>query len=227
MKHQISTLQGYDLWAKWYDLEKNVLIYLDELYREHREHSIKKLLSSKNKALDVCCGSGRHLPVLEAYFQSVAGVDLSSQMLSAARAKVNLKKTTLYGVDFLSFNQDKQFDFINCSLALMHFPNLELFFKKAAALLNAGGILYLVDAPATFLEKGFTPHIHEEGKKIILDHVAHQQPSVKKAIANVGLTLLSETKLRLDPQVSAEIPEFSKFQDSDCLYVLVAKKVTS
>lgn len=224
MKQQISTLQGYDLWAKWYDLEKNVLIYLDELYRQHREHSIKKLLKSKNRALDVCCGSGRHLPVLENYFKSVTGVDLSTQMLASAMEKADPLKTALYAGDFLSFIPSAKCDFINCSLALMHFRELKGFCKKAAELLAPGGILYLVDAPATFLEKGFTPHIHRNGKKIILDHVAHAQMDVEAAVVSAGLEIVSQTNLKLDPQTSMEIPEFSKFKDFDCLYVLIAKK---
>jgi len=46
-------------------------------------------LTSIDKALDLCCGTGRHLVTLERYGASLTGVDYSPQLLAMARRQVS------------------------------------------------------------------------------------------------------------------------------------------
>lgn len=94
--------------------------------------------------LEVGCGTGRNLNVLRATFPeaSVTGLDLSADMLHIA------KKRT-HGLQLVQRAYDTPtggFDLILCSYALSMFnPGWERAIETAAADLNPGGIIAVVD----------------------------------------------------------------------------------
>jgi S-adenosylmethionine-diacylgycerolhomoserine-N-methlytransferase len=94
--------------------------------------------------LEVGCGTGRNLNVLRATFPeaSITGVDLSADMLGIARQRTQ-------GVRLIQRAYDTPaggFDLILCSYALSMFnPGWERAIETAAADLNPGGIIAVVD----------------------------------------------------------------------------------
>lgn len=223
-KQMVNTRDGYNLWSRYYDQDKNVLVELDPPSYAKRIESILSL-QKNNTALDACCGSGRHLRNLETYFSHVHGVDSSNQMLNLAAAKITTSTSKLYCDNFLNFKPETSYDFINCSLALMHFPNLENFFKKIVSLLSDEGTLYLTDAPKKFLDNGFFPRVENEGSKITIEHFVYNLDEVKNAALKAGLDITGWGYIPLNETLLDQDSYFEKYKGQAPLYYIVAKKV--
>ena len=78
---QMTAAEGYDAWADHYD-EPNDLIDMEEPV-------VRRILDGLpiGRALDAACGTGRHAAYLASLGHAVIGVDISANMLAAARAK--------------------------------------------------------------------------------------------------------------------------------------------
>ncbi len=101
---------GYKKLAKYYDK-----IYAKKNY-DYEAQFIKELLDRNNvkTVLDVGCGTGSHLAILEKYGFECAGIDLNQELLDVARQKV---KARLVRADMRNFNLAKKFDAIICMFA--------------------------------------------------------------------------------------------------------------
>lgn len=87
------------------------IIYDELMYDlEYEKFSdfIKKAIASKKTVLDMGCGTGTLMKLIEDDFE-VTGFDISSDMLSIARNKV---KGELYRLDMRDFDMGKKFDAI-------------------------------------------------------------------------------------------------------------------
>lgn len=126
---------------------KNLAKYYDRVYakKEYRSEAlfIKELLERSNAkaVLDVGCGTGNHLALLEKYGFECAGMDINREMLDIARRKV---KAELMQADMTNFRLPKKFDAIICMYAAFnHNVSLEDARKTLACFrnhLNGGGI---------------------------------------------------------------------------------------
>ena len=92
----------YDAIYGWKDYELEARRLVDE---------IAKRAPGAGTLLDVACGTGRHLEVLQEHF-TVEGVDLSPTMLRIARGR--LPHTPLHEADMRSFELNRQFDVVTC-----------------------------------------------------------------------------------------------------------------
>src|SRR5829696_6104215 len=79
----ISTREGYDSWASWYDDQPNQLLEIEQPI-------VREILDRVpvGVALDAACGTGRHAAYLASLGHTVIGVDSSPGMLARAREKV-------------------------------------------------------------------------------------------------------------------------------------------
>lgn len=119
--------------------------YRKKDYRREASH-IHKFLSQKHvkTLLDVGCGTGTHMALLEQYGLHVTGLDLNLEMLEVAKSKV---KGELHHGDMNDFSLSKTFDSILCLFAAFN-HNLNLgearktlqCFKRH---LSPGGIIFL------------------------------------------------------------------------------------
>ena len=122
---ELDPFSAYELWASSYDeVETNALVTAEQSI-------IRPILAQlplrRKKILDACCGTGRYLQVLmESRPQSVSACDVSTAMLERARLKVDGQRKVFFDIaDLLSLPYKKnQFDFVLCTLALDHLPDL-------------------------------------------------------------------------------------------------------
>jgi SAM-dependent methyltransferase len=79
----ITTREGYDRWAPFYDEPGNQLLDIEQPI-------VREILDSLpvGVALDAACGTGRHTTYLASLGHRVIGVDTSPEMLARAREKV-------------------------------------------------------------------------------------------------------------------------------------------
>lgn len=101
--------------------------------------------------LEVACGTGRNLDIVDRKFpgRSLYGFDISSQMLSTARAKLGSRVTLARGnaCDFdaqAMFGRDR-FDHVFLSYSLSMIPDWQAALAEALRHVAEGGALHLVD----------------------------------------------------------------------------------
>lgn len=222
-----SVAAGYDLWATSYDHEPNVLIALDsaEPVQAKRLGAIR--LSQGGAALDIGCGTGRHLPLLDANFTEVTGVDLSLEMLKQARTQINPAKTRLVNADVLGTDESERFDFIHASLSLMHIADVFAFFQKVRTLLAPGGVFFCIDADDTRLRLGMAPSFWRDGAEIHVPFGVHGFDEIVTAAHRSGLVINESGRIPAPDEVIAQHPKFERYRGKPCLYYLTAMKEAS
>jgi cytosine/adenosine deaminase-related metal-dependent hydrolase/ubiquinone/menaquinone biosynthesis C-methylase UbiE len=143
---------AFDLWAEVYDSQENPLLSL-----EARE--VASLLPQLEgyDVLDVGCGTGRWLSILERCGPvSLTGIDSSSAMLRQARKRVN--NTTLFYQDLsskLSIESSSK-DFILSSFVISYLSDLQMFALECARIIRPGGLLFISDMhPTTSTERNW------------------------------------------------------------------------
>lgn len=98
--------------------------------------------------LDVGCGTGNYTAVLAAHGYDMTGLELSSEMLDRARAKLPDATFHQGSVMDLPF-ADGQFGRAVCTLAAHHFPDKEAAFREVRRVLTTGPFVLF----ATFAEQ--------------------------------------------------------------------------
>jgi predicted TPR repeat methyltransferase len=104
---------------------------------EHHEVELGSLL-------DIACGTGSFLLELEKYQLDLAGIEISSEMLKIAEAKIDAKTKLTLG-NMLDFKLSKKFDAITCLFDSVNYlaelKQVGEFINYASKNLNENGLL--------------------------------------------------------------------------------------
>jgi SAM-dependent methyltransferase len=128
---------GYAAWSGSYDRPGNPIIAIEE-------PAVWAMLDRLpvGRALDAACGTGRHGRHLAEVGHKVAGVDLSSEMLTVART--GLVGSALAEADLRALPlPEGSFDLVVCGLALAHVADLDAAVAEIARVLVRGGHLVI------------------------------------------------------------------------------------
>lgn len=101
----------YSKFAKYYDN-----FYKNKDYKKEVVF-LEKILEGKKAILDVGCGTGIHMALLEQKQYIIDGVDLNQEMLNIARERV---KGNLYQQNMLHLSIDKKYDAIISMFAVIN-----------------------------------------------------------------------------------------------------------
>jgi ubiquinone/menaquinone biosynthesis C-methylase UbiE len=121
----------------------------DRRYDEISFHDIEHVLltftgnNSTNRVLEVGCGTGHWLAILESHGFRVSGMDPSLQMLQQARTHVTSKDLKQGYADKIPWENDT-FDQLFCINAVHHFEEKSQFVSDAFRVLHPGGGLLIV-----------------------------------------------------------------------------------
>lgn len=99
------------------------------------------------RAVDLGCGTGRHVALLAGRYREVLGVDVSESMLQVARARRNLPGITYQQRDLctLTTAADGRFDLVFSAYTLHHVPDLDATLQRIRELVAPGGLVVLID----------------------------------------------------------------------------------
>jgi ubiquinone/menaquinone biosynthesis C-methylase UbiE len=132
--------QAYNSWASQYDTNENKT-------RDLEAKALRDILStiSFNSVLEIGCGTGKNTEWLLQKAQRITAVDLSEEMLSKAKEKIQS-----HNIEFIQFDinndwnfTERTFDLIGFSLVLEHIENLDHIFKEVYKKLNDEGFVYI------------------------------------------------------------------------------------
>lgn len=132
--------QAYNSWASQYDSNENKT-------RDLEAKALREVLStiSFDSCLEIGCGTGKNTEWLLQKTEWITAVDLSEEMLSRAREKVQSAKVEFVQADIntdWTFTE-KKFDLVSFSLVLEHIKNLDHIFQEAQRKLLEGDYLYI------------------------------------------------------------------------------------
>jgi ubiquinone/menaquinone biosynthesis C-methylase UbiE len=132
--------EAYNSWASQYDTNENKT-------RDLEAKALRDVLSTVpfNSCLEIGCGTGKNTEWLLQKPERLTAVDLSEEMLSKAREKVQSPKVEFVQADINSdWNfTEKKFDLVGFSLVLEHIQNLDHIFEEAFKKLEDRGYLYI------------------------------------------------------------------------------------
>ena len=136
----MSIQQDYNQWASQYDTNNNKTRDLEAI-------ALRRSLSniSFDSVLEVGCGIGKNTVWFMEKSKQVTAIDLSNEMLSKAKEKINSENIKFLQFDIKNawtFN-NKLYDLVSFSLVLEHIQNLEHIFNEAAKKLKPGGYVYI------------------------------------------------------------------------------------
>ena len=136
----ITTREGYDRWAPFYDEPGNQLLDIEQPV-------VRKILDSLpvGVALDAACGTGRHTAHLASLGHQVIGVDTSREMLARARDKVpdgEFYEEDLHDVPL----PDDSVDLVVCAIGLAHLEDLGQALAEFVRVLRPNGHLVISDS---------------------------------------------------------------------------------
>ena len=136
----MDTREAYNIWASQYDTNENKT-------RDLEAKSIREVLAPLqfDHCLEIGCGTGKNTEWLIQKAVEVISVDLSEEMLSRARQKIQTPKVRFIQADITQpWNFGKSFfDLISFSLVLEHIEDLDVVFQEVSSALKKGGHVYI------------------------------------------------------------------------------------
>jgi SAM-dependent methyltransferase len=99
------------------------------------------------RAVDLGCGTGRHIGLLAERFADVLAVDLSAPMVAHARRHRDhpAARWEVRDLHEVTPGEDGLFDLVLCAYTLHHVPDFGIALRHLRSLLRPGGQLLLVD----------------------------------------------------------------------------------
>ncbi|WP_210465695.1 class I SAM-dependent methyltransferase [Rufibacter roseolus] len=136
----MDTREAYNTWAAQYDTNQNRTRDLEGL-------ALRNTLSplSFPRCLEIGCGTGKNTVFLAQKARDVTAIDLSEEMLSKAREKVQAPHVHFTQANILAdwTFRNGHYDLVTFSLVLEHIQYLDHAFEQAAASLLRGGYVYV------------------------------------------------------------------------------------
>lgn len=206
---EVGAAAGYAIWSDSYDEPGNPIVAIEE-------RVVGELLAElpAGRALDAACGTGRHARQLVARGHTVAGIDLTPEMLERARVNVPEASFSVADVRELPFTAES-FELAVCGLALAHLPSLDAGVGELARVLAPGGrVIVSVLHPFQALLGWNAPFSGADGSRGFVREHPHLHADYLSAFATAGLRLtgcvepvITEQQLGAKRRAFRHIPE--------------------
>ena len=196
---QVTSREGYALWAATYDAVPNPLIAVEQ-------PSVERLpagLPPVKTAVDVGTGTGRLALSLAHRGAEVVGFDQSPEMLNVARR--TSQAAGLRGVEFSQASlgdgalpaASGRFDLLTCALVLCHVADLPAAIRECARLVRPGGHLLLTDFHPAAIAWGWRTAFTEPGVRDSLPNPGHSRADYLRSLRDAGCVLLDVQDIAL------------------------------
>jgi ubiquinone/menaquinone biosynthesis C-methylase UbiE len=132
--------EAYNSWASQYDTNENKT-------RDLEAQALREILSpiAFTKVLEIGCGTGKNTEWFLQKAEHITAIDLSEEMLSKAKEKIQSDKVEFIKADINSEWDfyGKTFELISFSLVLEHIENLDHIFKEVYKKLDETAYVYI------------------------------------------------------------------------------------
>lgn len=221
--------EGYDRWAPHYDDYDNAVIALEQPIVTALLGPVDNL-----RIADIGCGTGRHALPMAARGGWVTGVDFSTGMLGALRAK--LERSDAAAANRLELIEhdiatglplaDQSFDLALCCLVLEHLPNLDEMLAELARIVVPGGRVVIADFHPEMFRRGLHARFRPgpEAEKLQIHGIDHTISDYVMASVRAGLEIVAMAEYCMDVATAARSPSASKYIGEPMLLTLVGRR---
>ncbi|KAJ6567018.1 S-adenosyl-L-methionine-dependent methyltransferase [Mycena capillaripes] len=191
----VPVLAAYDLWAKTYDSDGNVLQLLDN---ELVDEILPTLLAQPLETIvDLGCGTGRNTEKLLRYqnIQQIFGLDGTPAMLTQARSRIQDARLRLFEYNIITDSPPcasflpSTVDAVISTLVIEHLPSLPAFFSLVHKMLSNGGWVLVTNMHEDMGAKTGAGFLNKNGVRVTMDKFVHTVEDVKAAAFACGFEL--------------------------------------
>ena len=180
---------AYNTWAEQYDTNENKTRDLEGI-------ALRKVLSNIHfdSCLEIGCGTGKNTVWLVTKAGKISAVDLSDEMLTKAKTKIQSDKVEFIQADInkvWDFLNNKQFDLATFSLVLEHIEDLDNIFKKLSQVLSTHGHVYIGELHPFKQYNGTKARFETESGLQIVTCFNHNISDFTNAAKNHGFELVA------------------------------------
>ena len=226
---EISSADGYDIWAEKYDDQSdNLMLALDEIIFADLLNEI----DVQNKTVvDIGCGTGRHWQKLLAKQPlQLTGYDVSEGMLDKLRRKFPQAKTHLLLDNKLTATETGSCDVIISTLTIAHIQDAKDALKEWNRILKPAGSLILTDYHPAVLQKGGQRTFKHNGKTIAVKNYIHSLDKIREIGGQLHWSLTRLTERHIDDwtkpyyEKQNALSTFETFKGMPVIYGMLFKK---
>jgi ubiquinone/menaquinone biosynthesis C-methylase UbiE len=182
----MDTANAYNAWAAQYDTNNNRT-------RDLEATALRQTLGalSFERCLEIGCGTGKNTEWLLTKAAGVTAVDFSQAMLQKAREKITAAHVQFTQADITGdwTFAEGLYDLVTYSLVLEHIESLPSVFQKTAAVLAAGGYVYVGELHPFKQYAGSKARFETEQGEQAPDCFTHHLSGFVEAARTSGLTL--------------------------------------
>jgi len=206
--------EAYNNWADQYDTNKNKTRDLEAV-------SLRATLNSIHfdSCLEIGCGTGKNTEWLISKAKTILAVDLSDEMLTNAKNKIQSGKVKFIQADIKeewSFIKNEKFSLVTFSLVLEHIENLEKIFEKLKQVIEDNGYVYIGELHPFKQYKGTKARFETENGMQIVTCFDHNISDFTNAAKKNGFQII-ELNEYFDDNDRTNIPR---------ILTLVMKKIS-
>lgn len=219
MLSRVSPREGYDRWAPVYDAYDNPLVALEGPV-------VRRLVGDPRglRVADVGCGTGRHALRLLAAGAEVTGVDFSTGMMDALRAKGPPTSLRLVEHDLrhgIPLPADA-FDVVLCCLVLEHLSSPAAMLAEMARIGRPGARIVVTDLHPQWTRQGLHARFREaEGAdKLQIEGQTHSISDYVMAGVRAGLRLEEIGEHVVDDRLAERSRSARKYRGEPLLLAL-------
>lgn len=207
---ELSTSEGYNLWAPYYESNGNPMTGLDGIV--FQQHFPFQMVKGKT-VLDIGCGTGRLTHLIAQAGAKVTGIDISERMLEQARIKDAKSEYIEYNPNDAFPFIGRTFDFIVSNLVLEHIKDLGFFFKEIARVSKKTSVIYVSAMHPAMLLKGTQANFKnpETGKEFRPKGYPHQIADFVQNINASGLLIGKMNEYTGTKELVEEFPKAEKY----------------
>jgi 2-polyprenyl-3-methyl-5-hydroxy-6-metoxy-1,4-benzoquinol methylase len=195
--------EAYNIWAAQYDTNINKTRDLEAVALKNCLNNLKF-----ESCLEIGCGTGKNTEWLLSKSKEITAVDLSEEMLTKAKNKINSDKVKFVQADInedWGFVKNKRFDLITFSLVLEHIENLENIFTQLKKVVAENGYVYIGELHPFKQYNGSKARFETEGGLQIVNCFTHNISDFLNAAKSNGFKLI-ELNEHFDDNNRNEIP---------------------
>ena len=198
----LNVKEAYKFWSQQYDTNVNKTRDLEAI-------SLRETLKDIQfeSCLEIGCGTGKNTEWLLTKCKNILAIDISEEMLSVARNKINEKHIRFLNTDITQgwdFTAES-FDLVVCSLVLEHIENIHGIIHKISEHLNPGGLLYIGELHPFKQYAGSKPKFDTEQGEQIVSSFTHHISEFTDAAQKAGL-MIEEIKEYFDDNEKSNPP---------------------
>jgi SAM-dependent methyltransferase len=211
--------EGYDRWARTYDVTPNPLVALD------RRYTLAALdPRAGERVLDAGCGTGAHLArVCESRARAV-GLDFSRGMLSVAQRSAPDAGLAQADLNAPFPVRAGAFDALLSSLVSEHLRDLRGFFREAYGALRRGGRLVFSAFHPELACSGIEANFSEDGTEYRLGAEPYTVEDYLNRMDDAGFARIEQRDYLGDEGLVADVPVAAKYLGKPLLLLIRAER---